>query len=70
VDIQLTYDQRARLELLSIQAGMSTAQMLTEAAQKLLDEDAGLGWAARAGETQKFLSEGELEVRLAGLLRY
>jgi hypothetical protein len=69
VDIQLNYEQRARLELLSIHSGKSIAQMLVEAAQLLLDADAADG-QRRPGEPQKFLSEAELDARFAQLLRH
>jgi hypothetical protein len=69
VDIRLNYEQRARLELLSIHAGKPIAQMLTEAAQLLLDADAEDGQPP-PGEPQKFLSEEELDARFAQLLRH
>jgi hypothetical protein len=69
VKVELNYDQRARLELISIQAGKPTGQMLVEAAQFLLDNDAGCCQHCRPAESQMFLGDEELEARFMRLLR-
>src|SRR5690242_10369540 len=66
VNIELTYDQRSRLELLAIHAGKSTTALLLDAAQMLLEEDE----QDSAHQPQRFLSEQELEARFVRLLRY
>lgn len=69
VKVELNYDQRARLELISIQAGKPAGQMLVEAAQFLLDNDAGCCQHCRPAESQMFLGDEELEARFMRLLR-
>jgi hypothetical protein len=64
MNVELNKEQSERLELIAIHAGKSVAQMLVEAAQLLLDRDAG-----QSARSQKFLPEDEMEARLADLLR-
>ena len=72
MELRLSYDQRARLELLSIAAGTSTEELLVEAAQLLLEIDAcdTVGAQLRSSATlnQKFLSPVELDARFSRLL--
>jgi len=68
VDVDLNFEQRARIELISIHAGKSPAQLLTEAAMFLLDCDAGCCDRCHPAEPQKFLREEELDARFAQLL--
>ena len=66
MNIELNYDQRARLELLAIHAGKSTGDLLLDAARMLLDDDE----EDTRHQPQRFVSEQELEARFARLLRY
>ena len=70
MDIELTSEQRSRLELIAVHAGKQPAQVLLEAAVFLLDRDAA--GAPQPGETepQKFLSEAELDARFTRILRH
>ncbi len=68
MNIELNYEQRARIELLSLYAGKTTGEMLLEAAMLLLDRDAGCCERCRQADTQNFLGEEELEARFAQLL--
>lgn len=69
MDLRLNFDQRARLELLAIHAGISTEQLLLDAAELVLDRDASDGPQSAASFTQRFLSEVELDGRFRRLLR-
>jgi hypothetical protein len=69
MEIELTFEQRSRLELISIHAGKSSAQMLVEAAEFLLNQDPEC-FQPPPAETQKFLPEAELEARFNRILRY
>lgn len=68
MELKLNYEQTARLELIALHSGKSTAQTLIDAAQYLLDRDAADSPEPRLAETQKFLSEEELATRLSNLL--
>ena len=70
MNVELNFEQRARLELISIRAGKPTGQMLIEAAHFLLDSDAGYCRRCRPAEPQKFLRDEELEARFARILHY
>ena len=70
MDVDLTYEQRARVELISIHRGKSPSQILVDAAQFLLNCDADYFPPWRPAPTQQFLPEDELEARLASLLRH
>lgn len=50
-------------------AGKPIGEMLIEAAQFLLDSDAGCCRHCRSAEPQKFLRDEELEARFAQILR-
>jgi hypothetical protein len=69
VNIDLDYEQRARLELISIHAGKTPAEVLIEAAQSLFDHE--FGYSAPPpppAATQQFLSEAAMESRFSRLL--
>jgi hypothetical protein len=68
VNIELNYEQSARIELLSLVAGKPSSQLLLDAAMLLLDRDAGCCERCRQAGTQNFLGEEELEARFAQLL--
>jgi hypothetical protein len=57
MEIELTFEQRSRLELIALHAGKSTVDMLIDAAQFLLDRDAADSNQPRPAENQKFLSK-------------
>jgi hypothetical protein len=67
MQVQLNFDQRARLELLAIDAGKSAEQLLLEAAWLLLERDSADS-PAELPNAQRFLSEVELEARFERLL--
>jgi hypothetical protein len=70
VNLELNFEQSARLELIAMHAGKSTSQILVEAAQYLLDSDAGSFSLPHPAQTQRFLSEEALEARFARILRH
>jgi len=70
MDLQLSYDQRARLELIAIHSGVTTEQLVLEAAELLLERDAADGPAAKQPWQQRFLSSVELDERFFRLLRH
>ena len=65
MDIELTSEQRSRLELIAVHAGKSPAQVLLEAAVFLLEND-----AAGSPQPQNFLSEAEMDARFTRILRH
>lgn len=69
MNIELNYEQRARLELISMHAGKSSARILLEAAEFLLTVDPECFRQSASGEAQKILSAAELEARFAKILR-
>jgi hypothetical protein len=70
MDIELTSEQRSRLELMALHAGKSPAQILLEAATLLLDREAAHSGRPEPTEPQKFLSEAELDARFTRILRH
>jgi hypothetical protein len=68
VNVELNFEQRARIELLSLVAGKPSSQLLLDAAMLLLDRDAGCCEHCRPASAQNFLGEEELEARFAQLL--
>jgi hypothetical protein len=73
MQLDLSFEQRARLELLAIHAGVSPAQLMMQGLQLLLELDAAdaprtADTLDGASSTQCFLSELELEARLSRLL--
>jgi hypothetical protein len=69
MDVNLTYEQRARIELIAIHSGKSPAQVLVDAAQFLFNCEIDYYPPLPAVRPQQFLPEEELEARLARLLR-
>jgi hypothetical protein len=69
VNVDLDFEQLAELELISLHAGKSSAQLLMEAALLVLNRDAHLNDQFHAAESQRFLAEDQMELRLAQLLR-
>jgi hypothetical protein len=70
MDLRLSYDQRARLELIAIHSGVSIEQLVIQAAELLLERDAADCPVAVHLWQQQFLSSVELDERFVRLLRY
>lgn len=70
MDLRFSYDQRARLELLAIHAGVTLEQLLMEAAELLLEREAADAPVPIEPRHQNFLSNVELDERLLRLLRH
>lgn len=70
MNVDLTYDQIAQIELISIHTGKPCAQVLVDAAQFLLDCDADYYPPSRPAPTQKFIPEEELAARFERLLHH
>jgi hypothetical protein len=73
MDLDLTAEQRSQLELISLHAGKTPVQVLTEAALFLLEHDID-SWEwmrQRSPQTccQTFLNDEDLEARFAEILR-
>jgi hypothetical protein len=68
VHIDLSFEQRARIELLSLVAGKPSSQLLLDAAMHLLDRDVGCCEHCRPAAPQNFLGDEALEARFAQLL--
>jgi hypothetical protein len=69
MNIELNFEQRARIELLSMHAGKPSSQLLYDAAMMLLDRDAGTCEHCRLAGTESFIAEEKLDARFAQLLR-
>lgn len=69
MELNLSGEQRARLELISLYSGKSPAQMLVDAATFLVERDAGLLDALEPACSQRFIAEEELDARFAQMLR-
>ena len=71
--LELNSDQRAQLELISMHAGKPPAQILTDAARYLFDNDIAFWENVQRGHGpssyQNFLPPEELDKRFATLLR-
>ena len=73
MQVDLDHEQRDRLELIAIYSGKTTAQMLVDAAQFLLNRDSEYPDrhpVPYPASTQRFLSDAELQVRFSKILRY
>jgi hypothetical protein len=73
VDLNLTSDERAQLELIALHAAKTPAQALLEAAKFLLEHDTD-SWEwmrrnQRGPSHQTFLRDDELDARFARMLR-
>ena len=68
MEIALSYEQRARIELLSLVAGTTPGEMLMDAAMLLLDRDAGCCERCRQADLQTELSDEQVEARFAQFL--
>ena len=68
MEIASSYEQRARIELLSLVAGTTPGEMLMDAAMLLLDRDAGCCERCRQTEIETTFCNEQVEVRFAQLL--
>jgi len=73
MDLDLTAEQRSQLELISLHAGKTPVQVLTEAALFLLEHDVdSWEWMRQRSpqaSCQTFLNDEDLEARFAQVLR-
>lgn len=69
MDVHLSYEQRARIELIAIHTGKSPERVLVDAAQFLFNCEIDYYPPARSIPSQQFLPEDEMEARLAQVLR-
>lgn len=73
MELQFTPDQEAQLSKLAAQAGTDPAQLVMEAALRLLAEDAHFRAAVREGIAQadrgEFIEEDEMDARFEEMLR-
>ena len=70
MDLQLSYDQRARLELIAIHSGVTIEQLVMQAAELLLELDAADSPVTPQPRQQHCLSSVELDERFVRLLRH
>jgi hypothetical protein len=70
MELDLNFEQRARVELIAIHCGKPPAQILVDAAQFLLNCDANYYPPSPRPRSQQFLSEDALELRFSRLLRH
>jgi predicted transcriptional regulator len=72
MEIHLSPEQEARLSQLATHAGKNAEELITEAAMRLLDEDAQFRAAVQKGIAQadrgEFLSDEEMDARLQRML--
>ena len=69
MDVDLNYEQRARIELIAIHTGKSPARVLVDAAQFLFNCEVDYYPPSQPVPSQQFLPEEELEARFSRLLR-
>jgi hypothetical protein len=69
MDIDLSCEQRARVELIAIHSGKAPAQVLVDAAQFLLNCEVDYYPPSPVPRSQQFLREDALALRFARLLR-
>lgn len=69
MDVDLTSDQRDRVELIAIHTGRSAAQVLTDTAEFLLNCEVDYYPSSGAVFSQQFLPDEQLEARFERLLR-
>ncbi len=68
LEIQLTSEQRAQIELLSLYTGKSPADVLLEAAEHLLDRQAGITPSPQEFGAPPSFTREQVERRFARLL--
>jgi hypothetical protein len=69
MDIELTPEQRAQVELIALYSGKTPAEVLIEAAEVLIDRAAGVAPTPQEFGAQPILSREQLEQRFAQMLR-
>ncbi len=68
MNVELDYEQSARIELLSLVAGKTPGEMLLDAATLLLDRDAGCCERCRPADSQTYFDDEQVQARFAQLL--
>jgi predicted transcriptional regulator len=73
MEVQFTPEQEAQLTELAVKGGTDTAQLVKQAALRLIDEDASFRAAVREGIAQadrgEFIEEEEMDARVEEMLR-
>jgi hypothetical protein len=69
MEVELTPEQRAQVELIALYAGKSPAEVLLEAAEQLIDRAAGVTPTPQEFGAPPILSREQLEQRFAQMLR-
>jgi hypothetical protein len=70
MQVDLSYKQRAQLELIAVYSGKTAAQVLVDTAQFLMNCEANYYPPTRPVPSQQFLPEDEMEARIARILQY
>jgi hypothetical protein len=68
MNVELNYEQSARIELLSLVAGKTPGELLLDAAKLLLDRDAGCCERCRQTDEQPHFADEQVDARFAQLL--
>ena len=68
MEVDLTYEQRARIELIAIHTGKTPVRVLVDAAQFLFNCEIDYYPPSQPVPSQQFLPEEEMAARLARLL--
>ncbi len=69
MELELTPEQRAQVELIALYAGKTPAEVLLEAAEQLIDRATGVAPTPQEFGAQPILSREQLEQRFAQMLR-
>ena len=69
MELELTSEQRAQIELIAMYAGRSTVEVLMEAAEYLVDRAAGVVPTPQEFGAPPILSREQMEQRFAQMLR-
>ena len=69
MELELTPEQRGQLELIAMYAGKSPAEVLLEAAEKLIGRAAGIVPTPQEFGAPPILSREQMEQRFAQMLR-
>jgi hypothetical protein len=69
MELELTPEQRAQVELIALYSGKSAAEVLLEAAEQLIDRATGVTPTPQEFGAQPILSREQLEQRFAQMLR-
>ena len=70
MELELTPEQRAQVELIAMYAGKSPAEVLLEAAEHLIDRAAGIAPTPQEFGAQPIFTREQVEQRFAQMLRH